>query len=205
MTSTTQTTVGLWTGNWLPVALAGVAALASLAAAVGGGTLARLTLTIALPMAVGVWIHTVRQSRPPALVVAVLVLLVLAGSIHVVLTSPFAAWAVDSHMVPAALLPSAAARIAVAWTVPVLWLAVFAAMAVTGHRRVGTPMGPLLVGAGLAPLLVGNAFPTDSYRLLWESTALGHPSYATGACAILLVMVLAHVRTGQRPVVTEAP
>lgn len=185
--------------NSLPVAFAGTASVASLLAAVGGGTVARLTLAITVPIAIGAWIQAVRHARPPALVLAVLVLLVVAGSIHTALTSPAAVWAVDSHMVPAALLPGASARIAVAWAVPVLWTAAFVAMAVAAHRRVGTPVGALLLGVGVAPLLTSNAFPVDAYRLLWDSTALGHPIYAIGAWAVLLATLLTHDRATRRP------
>ncbi len=122
-------------------------------------------------------------------------LLAVAGTLHVALTSPPAAWLVDSHMVPSDLLPGGTARIAVAWTVPILWTAAFVTMAVA-HRRVARPVGSVaLLGVGVAPLLFGNAFPTDAYRLLWDSTALGHPLYAAGACTVLLATVLDHDRS----------
>lgn len=184
---------------WLPAGFASVAAVASLAAAVGGGTLARSVLAVALPIAVGTWIHAVKPGRPPTPVLAVLGLLAVGGTLHVALTSPTAAWLVDSHMVPPDLLPGGTARIAVAWTVPILWVAAFTAMAVA-HRRVASPVGSVaLLGVGVAPLLFGNAFPTDAYRLLWDTTALGHPLYAAGACTLLLIAVLNHDRASHHP------
>lgn len=183
----------------LPAGFASVAAVASVAAAVGGGTLARSVLAVTLPVAVGTWIHVVKPGRPSTPVLAVLGLLAVVGTLHVALTSPTAAWLVDSHMVPPDLLPGGTARIAVAWTVPILWTAAFVAMAVA-HRRVAGPVGSVvLLGVGVAPLLFGNALPTDAYRLLWDSTALGHPLYAAGACTLLLVTVLNHDRASQRP------
>lgn len=167
---------------------AGVAAVASLAAAVGGATWARLALAVALPIAAGAWIDAVKPGRPTALERAVLVLLGFAGALHVAFTSPIAAWAYDSHMVPAALLLGATARLALAWTVPLLWATAFVTMAVAANRRGGAPVRTrLLLAAGVTPLLVGNAFPTDAYRLLWDSTALGHAVYALGALTVLLV------------------
>ncbi len=175
---------------WLPAGFASVAAVASLAAAVGGGTLARSVLAVALPIAVGTWIHGVKPGRPSTPVLAVLGLLAGVGTLHVALTSPTAAWLVDSHMVPPDLLPGGTVRIAVAWTVPLLWGAAFVSMAVA-HRRVASPVGSVvLLAVGVAPLLFGNAFPTDAYRLLWDSTALGHPLYAAGAWTVLLVTML---------------
>lgn len=188
--------------NWVPAAIAGVAAIASLTAAIGGSTDARLVVAIALPATAGTWIRRVRRDRPHAVVLALLTLLGVAGLVHVALTSPAAAWVVDSHMAPPALLtlfPSATARIAVAWSVPLLWATAFLAMAVSLHRGVGTPVRALLLLAvGVAPLLVRNAFPTDAYRLLWDSTALGHLSYAVGAWTVLLVTILTHDRATKR-------
>lgn len=189
-TTTSRSRSSTRSRHWAPVGLAGVAAVASLAAAMDGGTLARLALAVALPIAAGAWIRTVKPGRPTAPVLAVLVLLGLAGALHVAFTSPSAAWAYDSHMVPAALLPGATARLALAWTVPLLWAAAFVTMAAAANRRDGAPVGArLLLAAGLTPLLVGNAFPRDAYRLLWDSTALGHPLYALGAFTVLLVTV----------------
>jgi hypothetical protein len=65
--------------------------------------------------------------------------------------------------------------------------------------------GLLLLAPGAAPLLTGDAFPTDSYGLLWNTTALGHPSYAAGAFVVLLVAVLTHGPAAQGSVVTEGP
>lgn len=193
MSTLTQPTPHLGTARWLPILLAGVAAAASLVA-VGGGTDARSVVAIALPLAAGTWIRRAGHGRHPAATLAMLGLLGAAGSLHATLTSPTAAWLVDSHMVPAGLLPGGTARIAVAWAVPVLWAAVFVAMAVT-HRRVAGPVGSVvLLGVGVAPLLFGNSFPTDAYRLLWDSTALGHPVYAVGAWTVLVVTMLHHYR-----------
>lgn len=189
-TTTSRSTSATRSRHWAPVGFAGVAAVASLAAALGGGTLARLALAVALPVAAGALIHAVKPGRPTAPVLAVLVLLGLAGALHVAFTSPAAAWAYDSHMVPAALLPGATARLALAWTVPLLWATAFVTMAVAANHRGGTPVGArLLLAAGVTPLVIGNAFPTDAYRLLWDSTALGHPLYALGALTALLVTV----------------
>ena len=197
-TTTSRSPSATRSRHWLPVGFASVAAVASLAAAVGGGTLARGALAVALPMAVGIWIHVVKPGRPPATVLAVLGLLAVAGTLHVAFTSSTAAWVVDSHMAPPDLLPGGTARIAVAWTVPLLWTAAFVAMAVA-HLRVANPVGSVaLLAVGVAPLLFGNAFPTDAYRLLWDSTALGHPLYAAGACTVLGAM-LTHARASQRP------
>ena len=66
-------------------------------------------------------------------------------------------------------------------------------MAVAAHRWAGRPAGALvLLGAGVAPLGVGNALPRDAYALLWDATALAHPAYALGACAVLLVAAVIH-------------
>lgn len=175
-------------GDGLPVGLASIAAVASLPAAVSGNTVARSMLALALALAVGTWLRTITPGRPPATMLAVVVLLGLAGPLHVALTSPTAAWAYDSHMVPAELLPGVTVRLAVAWAVPLLWVTALLIMAAVAHRRGGHLVGALLLaGAGVAPLLVGTAFPTDAYQLLWDTTTLGHPSYVAGACAVLLV------------------
>lgn len=203
VTTTTRSSAALRMRNWLPVLVAGVGAAASLAAAVGGGTVARLALATALPIGIGAWTRRGRHGRPPAPEFGALVRLGVAGAVHVVLTSPAAAWVVDSHMVPVGLVPSAGARLAVAWTVPLLWVAALVTMAVVAHRRVGTPAGALvLMAVGTAPLLVGNPFPADAYRLVWDSTALAHPSYAAGACAVFLVIALTHDRVEERPAMT---
>lgn len=205
-TTTARSTAVSRIGSWLPLACAGVAALASIVAAISGGTGARATVAIAFPVAVGAWIQRSTNSRPHSLMLAVLGLLGVAGSLHVAFTSPTAAWVVDSHMAPpvlSALLPGGTTRIAVAWTVPVLWAATFIAVALV-HRRVGSPVGAVvLLGVGTAPLLFGNAFPTDAYRLLWDSSALGHSAYAAGACAVFLVMMRTHDRTTRGPAETS--
>lgn len=198
-TTTSRSTSAMGSRPWLPAGFASLAAVASLAAAAGGGTLARSVLAVTLPIAVGTWIHAVKPGRPSTPVLAVLGLLAVAGPLHVALTSTTAAWLVDSHMVPPDLLPSGTARIAVAWTVPLLWGAAFVTMAVA-HRRVASPVSSVvLLGVGVAPLLFGNAFPTDAYRLLWDSTVLGHPLYAAGACTVLLMTMLSHDRVSQPP------
>ncbi len=146
--------------------------------------------------------QSVRRSRPPALVVVVLVLLAVAGTVHIGLTNPAAAWVVDSHMVPelGAVLLSGGVRVALAWSVPLLWAASFGAMAVEARKRIESWYASvLLLVAGLVPVAAGAAFPTDAYHLLWDSTALGHASYAIGACAIVVFMIRSRSRAGGHP------
>lgn len=184
----------------LPLVLAGVAAVASLAAAVGGGTVPRLLLAFSLPVALGMWMQSVRRARPALAVVAVLVMLAVVGAIHVGLTSPAAAWTVDSHMAPEleVLLPPGSVRLALAWSVPLLWVASFVAMAVEARRRLGASFASwLLLVAGFAPMAAETSFPTDAYRLLRDSTVFGHAFYAVGACAILVFMIWPRSRAGE--------
>lgn len=186
-------------GTRLPLGLAGVAAVASLAAAMGGGTVSRLLLALSLPAALGVWMQSDRRSRPPVLTVGLLMLLATVGTVHVGLTSPAAAWAVDSHMVPQleAMLPPGGVRVALAWSVPLLWAASFAAVAVEARQRTESSYVFLLpLVAGFAPLATSGAFPTDAYHLLWDSTAFGHAAYAVGACAIVMFMMWPRSRAG---------
>lgn len=187
-------------GSTAAVVLLVVAVLASVTAASTGGTLPRSVVAITLPAAIGLWIGDVRSGRPPLPALGALALLTLVGVVHVLLTSPTAAWAVDSHMVPEVLvlLPNGSARIALAWAVPVLWAASFAVTALWVHREGGASRRALvLVGAGLLPVLVGASFPSDAYALLWNTTAFGHPAYAGGTLVALLVMVLHAARAGR--------
>lgn len=201
-TTTARPAAGARAETWLPLTTAAVAALAAIVAAMSGDTEVRLALAITFPLAVGTWIQRCTGSRPRILVLAVLGTLGVAGSAHVAFTRPTAAWVVDSHMAPpvlSALLPGETTRIAVAWAVPALWAATFVAMSLV-YRQVASPFGAaVLLGVGFTPLLSGNAFPTDAYRLLWDSPALGHPTYAAGACTVLLMVLLAHNRAAQQP------
>jgi hypothetical protein len=135
------------------------------------------------------------------------VLCVLLGSAHVMLTSPTAAWVVDSHMAPlrAALMPSGGARLALAWTVPVVWALLLLSMAVDAHRRRGVPkVALLLAAAGLAPIVFADSFPTNAYLLLWNRTVFTLPSYTAGAFAVLLAATVMTERARRPRTTVEA-
>lgn len=207
MTTTSDLTASERTVSRWAVLLGATAAAVSVAATWSGSTSARLLVAVVLPMAVVAWITASGATARRGRWLVLPVLCGLLGSAHVVLSSPAAAWVVDSHMAPrlAALMPGGGARLALAWSVPVVWALLLLSMAVAAYRRRSMPgLGVLLATAGFAPMMFADSFPTNAYLLLWNTTVFTHPTYTVGAFAVLFVAVTTTHQTRSPRVTAEA-
>ena len=126
---------------------------------------------------------------------AAIVFVIITG-LHVVLTSPSVAWAVDSHMMPWLPPPGSTPRILLAWLCTLGWTA-FAATAALQIPRLRTrPFAVVLMSlTAVLPLLFNpDAFPGDGYELLWNRSTFTHPTYSIALLALLATTAVLHPR-----------
>lgn len=170
-----------------------VAIVASIAS---WSTVGRLTVAIMFAIAVVVLVHQHgEQDRRGWTVGAAIVFVVLAW-LHVVLTSPSVAWAVDSHMVPWLPLPSGTSRVTVAWSCSLAWTALvaIAMLQIRGFRA--RPAAIMLLGlTGVLPLFNPDGFAVDGYELLWNRSTFTHPTYTIALLSFLATTAVLHQRT----------
>lgn len=176
-----------------------VAASAAVLASAGSwGTAGRLVVSTALPLSV-LTLVTSEVGRRTGPLWAVAIVLWPVAWMHILLTSPGAAWVVDSHMAPWVPMPGAATRLVLAWSSPLGW-ALLLGMAAWLLRRDGEARTAvaILVAAAVSPLFGGSAFPTDAYALLWERGAFSGPVYMASTVAYLVAAAMV-LRRSHRP------
>lgn len=158
------------------------------------GTLGRLTVAVMFALAVLTLVHQHGRGRRAWTVGAATVFVIVAG-LHVLLTSPSVARAIDSHMLPWLPLPGATARIILAWSCTLGWT-VLATIAASQIPKLRTHLPAILpLGlAGVLPLFNHDGFPLDSYELLWNRSTFTDPTYTIALLALFATTAALHPR-----------
>lgn len=159
------------------------------------GTFGRLTVAVMFPIAVLTLVHQHGRGRRVGTVGAATLFVIVAG-LHVLLTSPSVARAIDGHMLPWLPLPGATPRIILAWACTLGWTAL-ATIAASRIRRLRTHLAAImLLGlAGVLPLFNRDGFPVDAYELLWNRSTFTDPTYTIALLALLAATATLHLRT----------
>lgn len=156
-------------------------------------TLGRLSVAVLFATAVIALVD--RHGEPDHRVgtLATALLFVIVSWLHIGLTSPSVAWAVDSHMVPWLPLPGDTVRIAIAWSCTLAWtVLVTVAMSQIGVLRGRLVAIVALTLTAVLPLFNPEAFPVDGYELLWNRSTFTHPTYTLAVLALLAATAVLH-------------
>ncbi|MFP4636320.1 MAG: hypothetical protein ACLFRD_10690 [Nitriliruptoraceae bacterium] len=155
------------------------------------GTDGRLAVVLGFAVAVVALVGVEGEQGRWAWVVAAAVVFVIVSGLHVALTSPSAAWVVDSHMVPWVPRPGGMARLVIAWSSTLGWTALVAVAASQIPTARTRPVVTVLLGlAAMLPLFNPGGFPVDSYELLWNRSTFAHPSFTVALIALFAATAL---------------
>ena len=158
------------------------------------GTLGRLTVAVMFPIAIVALVHQHGRGRRAWTIGAAIVFAIVAG-LHILLTSPSVAWAVDSHMLPWLPLPGATPRVIVAWSCTLGWTALVVIATSQIPKLRSRPAAIVLLGlAGVLPLLNPDGFPSDGYVLLWNRSTFTHPTYTIALLVLFAATAALHSR-----------
>lgn len=159
------------------------------------GTFGRLGVAVLFAIAIVALVHQHGNPDHHGWTLGAALVFIVVSWLHVGLTSPSVAWAVDSHMIPWLPLPNATARIAIAWSCTLAWtvLVAVAAVQIRGLRARLAAIVALALTAVL-PLFNPEAFPVDAYELLWNRSTFTHPTYTLALVALLVTIPALHPR-----------